>query len=75
MISEVYDDSSGYGSVKEPTKDATATDRSIQFSDVQEWFANNAKKNKVRTPLKWTNSCVAVWPYHEYQPDLLFIKH
>ena len=47
---EVFVDPSGYGSMKEPTKDATATDRSIQFSDVQEWFANNTKK--ARTPLK-----------------------
>ena len=47
---EVFADPSGYGSMKEPTKDATSTDRSIQFSDVQEWFANNTKK--ARTPLK-----------------------
>ena len=72
IISKVYYDLSGYGSMNETTKDAKEIDKTITFKDVKEWFANNVKSKNVP---KGTNSFVANGAYQEYQLDLLFIKH
>ena len=51
IISKVYHDLSGHGSVKETT-DATTINNSIKFSDVKEWFDNYVKsKAKSRAPI------------------------
>lgn len=72
IISKVYYDLSGYGSIEQTTKDAKKIDNSIKYIDVKEWFDKNVK---VKTQKKGTNSFIANGPYQEYQIDLLFINH
>ena len=43
VISKIYYNLSGYGSMNETTKDAKAIVKSIKVSDVQEWSDNHIK--------------------------------
>ena len=43
IISKIYYDPSGYGSIQNSWKDAHEKDPSIKQSDVKEWFENNVK--------------------------------
>ena len=72
IISNVYYDLSGYGSMNVTTKDAKVIDKSIKFSDVKAWFDNNVKS---KSQEKGASSFVANGPSQEYQLDLMFIKH
>ena len=44
IISKIYYDPSGYGSIQNTWKDAHKKDPSIKQSDVKEWFEQNVKK-------------------------------
>ena len=72
IISKIYNDPSGFGSIAETLKDAKAKDKSIKLEDVKEWFEKNVNK---KTSYKGQNSFVAPHAYYEYQIDLFFIKH
>ena len=72
IISKIYYDPSGYGSIQNTWKDAHEKDPSIRQSDVKEWFENNIKK---KTNVKGQNSFVAPHAYYEFQIDLFFITH
>ena len=56
IISKVLYDLCGYGSMKETTKDASAIDKSIEFSDVKEWFDSRLNS---KSQVKGTISFVA----------------
>ena len=58
--------------MNETMEDARATEKSIKFSDINEWFDNNIKST---THVEGTDSFVAHGPYLEYQLDLICIKH
>ena len=72
IISKVYYDLSGHGSMHETTKDAKDIDKSIECSVVKAWLDNRIK---IKSAVKGTNSFVAKGPYQEYQLDLMCIKH
>jgi hypothetical protein len=44
IISKIYYDPSGYGSIQNTWKDAHEQDPSIKQSDVKEWFEQNVKE-------------------------------
>jgi hypothetical protein len=71
VISKIYYDPAGYGSVQTIYKDARLKDKTITLKDVQSWFSGNV--NNKRQP-GGTNRFVAPGPYYEYQMDLLFIN-
>ena len=72
VTSRVYNDLSGFGALKQTLQDARKVDASIKLDDVRQWMEENAKRKQ---QLKGRNSFVANGPYHQYQPDLMFIKH
>ena len=72
IISKVYYDLSGHGSMHETAKDAKDIDKSIECSVVKAWLDNRIK---IKSAVKGTNSFVAKGPYQEYQLDLMCIKH
>ena len=72
IISNIYNDPAGYGSINNTYNDAKAKDKSIKIDDVKAWFEKNVSK---KTGYKGTNSFVPPHAYYEYQSDLLFIKH
>jgi hypothetical protein len=71
IISKIYFDKSGYGSIKTTFEDAKKKDKSITIEDVKKFFEKNVEK---KTQAKNFNSFVAPYPYYEYQFDLFFIK-
>ena len=52
--------------------DAKEVDPSIKLDDVRKWMEENTKKKK---QLPGQNSFIGNGPHHEYQVDLMFIKH
>jgi CheY-like chemotaxis protein len=44
IISKVYYDKSGYGSIKNTLDDARKTDKSININDVKQFFYTNVEK-------------------------------
>jgi len=71
IISKIYNDPSGFGSVKKTLDEAKQLDKSITIDDVKDWFHKNVEK---KNQLKGMNSFVAPHPYYEYQLDLFFIN-
>ncbi len=71
IISEIYFDPSGYGSVKNTYTDARMKDRRITLKYVQNWFSETLEATKQPGG---TNSFVAQEAYYEYQVDLFFIN-
>ena len=71
IISSIYYDRSGFGSVATTYKDAKAKDETITLNDVKEWFKKNVEQKK---QLRGYNSFVPNEPYWEYQLDLFFIN-
>ena len=70
IISKIYYDPSGFGSINTTYKDAKKKNNSITLDDVKEIFRTRVeKKNKAYG----FNSFVAPRPYYEYQADLFFI--
>ena len=68
----VYNDLAGYGSLKQTLQDAREVDPSVRLDDVRRWMEENTKRKQ---QLKGQNSFVGNGPYHEYQVDLMYIKH
>ena len=49
IISDIYYDRSGYGSIKTTFEDAKKKDKTIKIEDVKRWFDDNIeKKGKMR---------------------------
>ena len=71
IISDIYFDRAGYGSLKTTLQDARKKDSSIRLEDVKEFFAKNVEEK--RKP-RGENSFVAPHPHFEYQLDLFFIS-
>ena len=71
IISDIYFDRAGYGSLKTTLQDARKKDASIRLEDVKEFFAKNVEEK--RKP-RGENSFVAPHPHFEYQLDLFFIS-
>ena len=44
LISKIYFDKSGYGSIKTTLDDARKIDKSITLNDVKQFFNNNVEK-------------------------------
>ena len=70
IISRVYNDWSGFGSLKQTLAGAREFAPSIKLDNVRQCMAENTKRKK---QLPGQNSFVANGPYYEYQPDLMFI--
>ncbi len=70
IISKIYYDKSGYGSIKTTFEDARKVDKSITLNDVKIFFNDNVEK---KDNLKGFNSFVAPHNHYEYQADLFFI--
>ena len=70
IISKIYYDKSGFGSIKTTFEDAKKVDKSITLEDIKNFFNNNVKK---KDNLKGYNSFVAPH-YYEYQADLFFVN-
>ena len=72
IISDIYFDRSGFGSIATTFKDAKAKDKSITLADVKAWFEKNVDRKR---PMSGFNSFVAPYAYYEYQVDLFFITN
>ena len=66
----MYNDLSGFGSLKQKLAWAKEFDPAIKLHSVRQWMAENMKRKK---QLPGQNSFVANGPYYEYQLDLMFI--
>ena len=71
IISSIYYDRSGYGSVQTTYQDAKKKDKTITVNDVKKWFEKNVEKKK---QLSGYNSFVAPCAKYEYEIDLFFIS-
>ena len=70
IISDIYFDRSGFGSIANTFKDAKAKDKSITMADVKAWYDKNIDRKR---PMSGFNSFIAPYAYYEYQIDLFFI--
>ena len=71
VISKIYYDPAGFGSMQTTLNDAKKRDKTITIDDVRKWFSKNvARKNQ----LKGMNSFIAHKPAEEYQMDLFFMS-
>ena len=71
VISKIYKDPAGRGSISETYQDVKKVDKTITLSDVKQWMDSNTQK---RQNLKGYNSYVANAPYEQYQVDLFFMN-
>ena len=71
IISDIYFDRAGFGSVATTYKDAKQKDATITMQDVKEWFQENVERKK---QLSGYNSFIAPDINFEYQLDLFFIS-
>ena len=71
IISKIYYDQSGFGSIKTTFEDAKKVNKSITLEDVKTFFNNNVSK---KDNLKGYNSFVAPHNYYEFQADLFFVN-
>jgi hypothetical protein len=69
IISKVYYDTAGYGSVANTLADAKKYDSTITYDDVKKWKDRNTGR---KTNLRGFSSFVVNKPYEEYQMDLAF---
>ena len=72
IITKVYNDPSGFGSLKNTLSDAREIDKTITIEDVKKWFDSNVEQKK---QLPGSNSFIPNGNKYEYQIDLFFIKH
>ena len=70
ILSFIYLDPAGYGSVAETYKEARKKDKSITMQDVKEFISKHQEQKK---QLRGYNSFIAHAPKEEYQIDLFFI--
>ena len=71
IISKIYHDPAGYGSVKQTHLEAKQKDPTITYADVQNWINKTVEQKK---QLKGYNSFIANEPRQEFQIDLFFIN-
>ena len=71
IISKIYFDRSGFGSIQTTYRDARAKDKTITLNVVKEWFKKNVEQKK---QLRGQNSFIAPYPFYEFQMDLLKIN-
>ena len=71
IISKIYYDRSGFGSIKTTLEDARKVNKSITLDDVKQFFNSNVE---TKDNLKGYNSFVAPHNYYEYQTDLFFVN-
>ena len=69
IISKVFHDGAGYGSISSTLADAKTYDASITYEDVKRWKTKNVER---KTNLKGYNSFVVDKPFVEVQMDLAF---
>lgn len=72
IISDLYNDPAGFGSIQTTYKDARKKDKTITLKYVQDWFQRNVEQKK---QLRGFNSFVANKPFQEFQVDLFFYKN
>ena len=71
IVSKIYDDPAGFGSVKQTYLEARAKDPSIKYEDVKKWLHKEVGQKKQLTGY---SSFIANEPNEEYQIDLFFSK-
>jgi hypothetical protein len=71
IISKIYYNESGYGSIIKTHKAAKAIDKTISVKYVSKWFDENVGK---KGQPKGSNSFVAQYAFQEFQIDLCFFK-
>ena len=71
IISKVYFDPAGYGSINETLKDAKKYDGTITYEEVKKWKDKHTER---KTNLRGQNSFIANHPADEYQMDLMFLQ-
>ena len=71
IIAKIYNDLSGFGSIKQTFDEARKKDKTITLNDVQAWQENNIVR---KTNLKGYNSYVANEPREEYQVDPFYVN-
>ena len=69
IISKVFHDMAGYGSIAATFADARKYDSNITYDDVKRWKERNTEK---KTNLRGFNSFVVNKPFEEFQMDLAF---
>ena len=72
IISDIYFDRSGFGSIANTFQDAKAKDKSITLADVKAWFEKNVDRKR---PMSGFNSFLAPYAHYEYQIDLFFTSN
>ena len=71
IISKIYFDRSGYGSIQTTCQDAKKRAQSIAINDVRDWFKKNVEQKK---QLRGQNSFIPPYPFYEFQFHL-FLYH
>jgi len=71
IISKVYFDRSGFGSISKTYQDANKKDNTITLDNVKNWFYRNVENKRKPTGY---NSYINDAPYQEYQVDLAFFR-
>jgi hypothetical protein len=71
IISSVYYDPAGYGSIATTYRDSKKRNKDINLEDVKLWYKLNIQQ---KTNYKKYNSWIADKVYQEYQADLFFIN-
>ena len=71
IISKIYNEPSGFGSLKTTLEDARKIDKSITNEDVKKFFRENVEQKK---QIQGYNSFIAPYPNYEFQIDLFFIN-
>ena len=71
VISKIYNDRGGFGSVLKTYKDSKEQDNTITLDNVKSWFYRNIENKRKPTGY---NSYINDEAYDEYQVDLAFFK-
>ena len=69
ILSKIYFDPAGYGSINQTLKEAKAYDNTITFDYVKNWISRHTER---KINLSGFNSFIAHAPHDEYQMDLMF---
>ena len=71
IISKIYNDLAGFGSITSTLKEAKAIDKDITYKDIKACKENNTER---KTNLRGMNSFIADKPFEEFQMDLFFFR-
>ena len=63
IISKIYFDRSGFGSINRTYQESKQKDKSITLNDVKEWFKKHVEQKK---QLRGFNSFISPHPYYEF---------